>query len=324
MVDLNGKKVMVTGCAGFIGYNFFRLILKKYKGMKLFGIDNFSQGSLDFLRKETYELKEENGNRYTMLYGDLTISTDIAYHFENFNNLDYVFHFAAQSHVDRSIQDPTYFVKNNVVSTTNLLEFVRNYSPNARVVVISTDEVYGHLDKGDNPFTEKSPLNPRSPYSASKAASDLVALSYYHTYGLNVVVTRCCNNFGPYQNKEKFIPTIINRLKAGKKIPVYGNGLNIREWIYVDDHNLTVLKIAGMEESGEVFNIGSGVEKTNLELIEDIAKLSNMEYSNNLLEFVEDRKGHDFRYALVSDKVETIIEVPYYDRLKETIKFYEQ
>ena len=291
--------------------------------MKLFGIDNFTDGSLDFLKKETYELKEENGNRHTLLYGDLCNTTDIGYHFEYFNNLDYVFHFAAQSHVDRSIHDPCYFVKNNVVSTSNLLNSLRMYSPNARVVCISTDEVYGHLAIDDEPFTESSPLNPRSPYSASKASADLVSLSYNHTFGMDVVVTRCCNNYGPYQNKEKFIPIIIHSLKNNKKIPVYGEGKNIREWIYVEDHNLNVLDIAGLDKKGEIFNIGSSVEKTNLELIQDIIKLSNLgDDITPYVEFVEDRKGHDFRYAIRSEKREQIIETPYLEGLKKTIEHY--
>jgi dTDP-glucose 4,6-dehydratase len=215
-------------------------------------------------------------------------------------NFDYIFHFAAESHVDRSISNPSSFVENNIVGTTNLLEYIRQYQPNARLINISTDECYGHLELGEPPFTEDSPLRPRSPYSASKTASDLIVNSYVETFGIDAITTRCCNNFGKHQADEKFIPTVIRHLVNNKPIPVYGTGKNIREWIYVEDHNRSLLEIAEIGEAGKVYNIGSGIELTNLEVIDQIAKNIGI---TPKIEFVEDRKGHDFRYAISDGSV---------------------
>jgi dTDP-glucose 4,6-dehydratase len=190
------------------------------------------------------------------------------------------------------------------MATACLMEYVKKYCPSAKVVVIGTDEVYGHLGLDDPPFTEYTILDPRSPYSSSKASSDLIALSYYSTFGLNVIVTRCCNNYGPHQHSEKFIPTVIRSLIGGKKVPVYGTGQNIREWIYVDDHNKSILDIMANFVPGKVYNIGSGVEKTNIEIVEALKNSIDIAPENRKLEdvikYVEDRKGHDFRYAIAS------------------------
>ena len=203
---------------------------------------------------------------------------------------------------------------------TKLLEMVRSKQPQARVINISTDEVYGHLTEHQAPFTEDSNLNPRSPYSASKASADLVANSYAETFGLDIITTRCCNNFGSHQHDEKLIPTIIRNILAGKNVPVYGTGMNIREWIYVDDHNKSILEIAAMGESGRVYNIGSEVEMTNLKMVEDIGKILNIDPK---IKFVDDRKGHDFRYALESRYYHRTFDLSkHVDALTTTVNFY--
>jgi dTDP-glucose 4,6-dehydratase len=193
------------------------------------------------------------------------------------------------------------------------------------MVHISTDEVYGHLGFNDDPFTELTPINPRSPYAASKAASDLLCLSYINTYGSNISITRCCNNYGPNQHNEKFIPTIIKSLNAGKKVPIYGEGLNIREWIHVYDHNLAVWVVA-TKGKNEVYNIGSGLELTNIELVDKICKIMGKDLDESA-KFVEDRLGHDFRYSVDSSKIqeELLYEPLYTDfdkQLEELVKIY--
>lgn len=213
------------------------------------------------------------------------------------------------------------------MATANLMQSVLDHQKhNPRIINISTDEVYGHLGLTDAPFTENSPLNPRSPYSSSKAASDLISLSYYETFGLDVIVTRCCNNFGEHQFDEKFIPTILRKLSNNEKIPVYGNGANIREWIYVKDHNSRVLEIADRGVSGTVYNIGSGVELTNLQLIQKIIDNFNPDGTMTLLdsiEFVGDRMGHDFRYAIESSNIKFNTPLSDFDEsLARTINFY--
>jgi dTDP-glucose 4,6-dehydratase len=313
MVDLSNSKILCTGGLGFIGSNFIELLMKKYKNLTIYNYDKKGIGS-----RELYSVKTSNmdvitgyNNTYKWILGDLTWEDFRAASIKNIlreNQFDYIFHFAAESHVDRSIEGPTFFVENNVLGMVNLLEGIRQYQPKTRLINVSTDEVYGHLRLDDRPFTEESPFTPRSPYAASKASADLIANSYVSTYGLDIVTTHCCNNFGPHQGDEKFIPTIIRHLVNGTKIPVYGEGKNIREWIYVEDHNKALLEIAEDGESGNRYNIGSGEERDNIEMISNILKI----YSPNIpdyafadelmwnISFVEDRKGHDFRYAINS------------------------
>lgn len=317
-VDLNGKNILVTGGCGFIGSNFIELIFEMYHDMNIVNIDMMDVGSREFTpsgNNNTYK-HEFRDLAKTFLGGIPTIEWD------------YVFHFAAQSHVDRSIISPQNFVMNNVEAGLTLFELVRIHWPKARVINISTDEVYGHLSDFCDPFVETSPLNPRSPYSASKASVDMMANAYTATYGLNIITTRCCNNYGPNQHDEKFIPTIIRSVMGGKKIPVYGTGENVREWIYVDDHNKSILEIAKIGKAGMVYNIGSGEELPNIDMIICILDLlypekSNPTFYKEHIQFVEDRKGHDHRYALNS---------LHYDRgfeltcpsvgLKNTVDFY--
>jgi dTDP-glucose 4,6-dehydratase len=319
MVDLNGKRILVTGGSGFIGSNFIELIDRLYKITAIVNLDKGGVGSRDLsgmdFRARYFHFKLDIRHKGQLDW----LSTW---------QFDYVFHFAAESHVDRSISGPFDFVQNNVMGTTNLFESIRQHQPNAKIVNISTDEVYGHLGVSDNPFTESSPLAPRSPYSASKAASDLIVNSYVETFGLNAVTTRCCNNFGKHQADEKFIPTVIRNMVKGEPIPVYGTGQNIREWIYVDDHNKSILEIADFRFGGHtkecwqyptVYNIGSGLEMTNLEMIDWIAKILKVE---PILKFVEDRKGHDFRYAIDSINYNRGFRLMTDEGFVKTVEFY--
>ena len=311
MIDLNNKNILITGGAGFIGSNFIELIDELYKNLTIVNLDKMGVGSRviddqDF-RCRYYGYKVDiSGYRSFDLFKNM--------------NFDYIFHFAAESHVDRSISNPSSFVENNIMGTTNLLEYIRQYQPKARLINISTDECYGHLELGEPPFTEDSPLRPRSPYSASKTASDLIVNSYVETFGIDAITTRCCNNFGKHQADEKFIPTVIRHLVNNEPIPVYGTGKNIREWIYVEDHNRSLLEIAEIGEAGKVYNIGSGIELTNLEVIGQIAKNIGI---TPQIEFVEDRKGHDFRYAISSKNYSRKFDLKTISGAHTTLKFYE-
>lgn len=331
MLDLNGKTILVTGGRGFIGSNFIDYIIDNYKDVLIINIDKLGIGSREIIRDEdsipTPFIKIKDCH-YQINNIDMLDKRSIDYVLMKYK-CDYIFHFAAESHVDRSIKDPTFFIQNNTMATANLMQSVLEHQKhNLRIINVSTDEVYGHLSLTDDPFTESSPLNPRSPYSSSKAASDLISLSYYETFGLDVIVTRCCNNFGEHQFDEKFIPTILRKLSSGGKIPVYGNGSNIREWIYVKDHNKRLLEIADRGVSGSVYNIGSGVELTNLQLIQKIIDNFNSNGTLNLLdsiEFVGDRMGHDFRYAIGSTNFTYNTKLTNFDEaLLRTIIFYKR
>ena len=332
MVDLDNKKILCTGGLGFIGSNFIELLMKKYKNLTIYNYDKKGVGSRELYSVKTSNMDYLTGydTTYRWILGDLTWEDFRSTSIKNIlreNKFDYIFHFAAESHVDRSIEGPTFFVENNVMGMVNLLEGIRLYQPDTRLINVSTDEVYGHLGLNDPPFTEDSPFSPRSPYAASKASADLIANSYFSTYGLDIVTTHCCNNFGPHQGDEKFIPTIIRHLVNGAKIPVYGEGKNIREWIYVEDHNKALLEIAEVGESGKRYNIGSGEERTNVKMIMEISRIYNqaIAYSDisDYIEFVEDRKGHDFRYAIVSNNYYRGFAMKrFYDALEETVDHY--
>jgi dTDP-glucose 4,6-dehydratase len=290
-------KILVTGGYGFIGGNFIQYLRSIFQqDVYIVNID-----------KNGYASNEEYARPYCdeTHHIDITDVPALESVFDEDDTYDYIFHFAAESHVDNSISGPTVFVESNVLGTQNLLECYRiRNKGRGRFIHISTDEVYGHLSLTDPAFTENTPLSPRSPYAASKASSDLMCISYMKTYGLDVSITRCCNNFGPNQYKEKFIPTIIDSLKSGSKIPVYGKGNNIREWIHVVSHNEAVWKVATTGDAG-VYNIGSGVELTNLELVRLICEIMGKDPDSNI-EFVEDRLGHDFRYAIDCSKAKKI------------------
>jgi len=314
MVDLTNKTILVTGGGGFIGSNFIEMVLKKYYYCNVINIDKRGIGSRSLIDESYNWIGTQRRNLYyeymeNLMYLDLSLSRTKQWKF------DYIFHFAAESHVDRSINSPEAFIENNVMGMVSLLEWVRKYQSQAKVINISTDEVFGHLNANDPAFTEESPFNPRSPYAASKASADLIANAYVTTYGLDITTTHCCNNFGKHQADEKFIPTVIRSIVRGEPIPVYGTGENIREWIHVEDHNKWLLEIAGNHHCST--NIGSGIEKTNLDMIKDIGNILGVEPQ---IKFVEDRKGHDFRYAIESY-------IPFELRnheeaLKETVEFY--
>ena len=288
------KKYLVTGGAGFIGSNFvnrlFRELLDEGVDFEIHCIDKLTYaGDLANICQEARESK-------SFLFYEVDIISSEVDRILDSNQFEYGINFAAESHVDRSIDGPAIFITTNVLGTTNLLNAWRN-SQRSRFIQIGTDEVYGSLDSGF--ANEQFRLMPSSPYSASKASADLIALSYRHTYGMDVIVTRCSNNYGPNQNSEKLIPKMIDAIKTNHDLQVYGDGTNIREWIHVEDHVSAILKIANAKRLGSsIYNIGSGVELTNLQIIKMLQDM--MEHSESKIKFVPDRLGHDFRYAIDS------------------------
>lgn len=329
MINLDNTTILVTGGCGFIGSNFIEYINKHNKKVNIINIDKWGVG-----HRKLSTVITSSTNTYqeiAMDLRDLCADSNVFWNgVLNKYKFDYIFHFAAESHVDRSINSPDEFMTNNILGMIKLLEMVRLHQPQARVINVSTDEVYGHLNEYQSPFTESSDINPRSPYSASKASADLIAKSYVHTYGLDIVTTHCCNNFGPHQHDEKLIPTIVRHLINDEFVPMYGNGKNIREWIYVDDHNKSILEIAELGKSGLSYNIGSGVEKTNIEMVIDIADILKKPIvydaktnTSNLFKFVDDRKGHDFRYAIESVRYQKTFKLePHMKALEKTVIFY--
>jgi dTDP-glucose 4,6-dehydratase len=287
-------KLLVTGGAGFIGSNFIRYWLKNHAGDSIVNLDILTYaGNLESLQD-----LESNPN-YKFVKGDIC---DAALVNSLVKDVDLIVHFAAESHVDRSIKNSADFIRTNVEGTRVLLEAARieNQSASRRSSIrfhhVSTDEVFGALDFGAPKFNEKTPYDPRSPYSASKAASDHLVRAYYHTYKLPVTISNCSNNYGPYQYPEKLIPLFITNLLEGKKVPVYGAGANVRDWIHVDDHNRGVDLIISKGRSGETYCLGGGNEKTNLEITKII--LSLLGKGEEMVEYVADRLGHDLRYAI--------------------------
>jgi dTDP-glucose 4,6-dehydratase len=304
-------KILVTGGAGFIGSNYIRMMFKRYPDAEITNLDKLTYaGNRDNLR-------DISNPGYTFIKGDICDPDTVNKAMEG---TDTVVHFAAESHVDRSIKDGSVFVTTNVLGTNTLLNCALQSGVN-KFIHVSTDEVYGSIDDGS--FTEEDPLEPSSPYSASKAGSDLLAMSYYITYGLPVTITRCTNNFGPYQYPEKLIPLFITNLMEGKKVPVYGTGLNVRDWIFVDDHCSGIDFVFNHGRSGEIYNIGGGSELTNLEITHMILEVLGQDESS--IQFVEDRKGHDLRYSLDCTKLKDMGWRPEYDfdkALESTVKWY--
>ena len=280
-------KLLVTGGAGFIGSNFIRQYLKTHPGDSLINLDLLTYaGNLE-------NLAEVEGNpNYTFVKGDIC-DRDLV--FDLVKEADAVVHFAAESHVDRSIQDPSAFIRTNVLGTQTLLDAIREHGK--RFHHVSTDEVFGSLGPGDAPFNERTSYDPRSPYSASKAASDHLVRSYFHTYGIEMTISNCSNNYGPYMFPEKFIPLAITNLLEGKKIPIYGDGAQIRDWIHVDDHNRGVDNILHKGEIGETYCLGGGNELKNIDVAKMIATHLDIP-AEDAIEFVTDRPGHDRRYAM--------------------------
>lgn len=296
-------KVLLTGCAGFIGSNFVKKIaLKKEIAEKH---DFYILDALTYAGKYSHIQKEVESHPH--LKFEKADIRDLVKMQEIFNRekFDSVIHFAAESHVDRSILNPNIFVETNVLGTLNLLQeslklFEKN--KNFKFLHISTDEVYGSLQLEDPAFTENHPIAPNSPYSASKASSDLLVRAFFETYQLPAMITRCSNNYGPLQADEKFIPVVIKNALQNNKIPIYGAGMNIRDWIFVDDHNEGVWSVFTKGQPGEVYNLGGQSEMKNLDLAKKI--LQTLGKPEALIEFVTDRKGHDFRYAMNFSKVQ--------------------
>lgn len=307
-------RLLVTGHCGFIGQNFVRMYHKQHQ---IVGIDKMGYAS----DKEAANFCTKHFELDIARSGFEAIFDDIN---EQYGPFDAIVNFAAESHVDNSIKSPDVFIQSNIIGTFNLLEAARKHKVK-KFIQIGTDEVYGDLMPDDPPFSDLHIMKPSSPYSASKASADLLALSYHRTYGLDVVVTRSCNNYGPYQHGEKFIPVIITKALNDETIPVYGTGLNMREWIYVEDNCEGVMKAVLNGASGSIYNLGSGEEKTNLDLVREI--LSNMGKPLSLIEMVEDRKGHDFRYFLDSDisydELDWKPDTEFSKGIRETIDHYE-
>lgn len=287
--------VLVTGGAGFIGSNFIRYMLQQHEQVHIVNLDLLTYaGNSENLQEFT------NDPRYTFVKGNIGDSQLVDDLIQQ-HNIDIIVNFAAESHVDRSIRDPRVFVETNVLGTQVLLEAARRHSV-AKFVQISTDEVYGSL--GDSgAFTESSPLMPNSPYSASKASADLLVRAYYETYGLPAVITRCSNNYGPYQFPEKLIPLMIIRALRDEPLPVYGDGRNVRDWLHVEDHCAAVDLVIRQGRIGEVYNIGGHNEQRNIDIVKRILQMLGKPES--LIRFVEDRLGHDYRYAIDPTKLTT-------------------
>ncbi len=323
-------KILVTGGSGFIGSNFIHYIMKK---------GNYSVINLDNLTYAGNEKNNEdfiNNPNYSFIRGDITCYETVSRIF-NQNKIHFLVNFAAESHVDRSINDPKVFLNTNILGTYNLLRVsLENNSidKNFKFLHVSTDEVYGSLGLTDKSFTEENKYQPNSPYSASKAASDHLVRAWFHTYKLNVLTSNCSNNYGPFQFPEKLIPlTILNALN-GKDITIYGDGSNIRDWLYVEDHCDAIYNLMTKGEVGEVYNIGGNSEKTNLEVVEIICESldelyptsSNLNVSKkinsykDLITFVEDRPGHDFRYSIDASKISSDINWKPKENFKSGIK----
>jgi len=308
-------KILVTGGYGFIGSNFIRYFLSRYPGHSIINLD-----------KLTYAGNPHNldgileGPNYQFVRGDIADPLVLSSIFEE--KIDGVIHFAAESHVDRSIKDATEFIRTNVLGTYQLLKFSKHHKV-GRFLHISTDEVYGELgDKGA--FTEDSPIQPNSPYAASKASADMIVKSFFRTHRLPVIITRCSNNYGPYQFPEKLIPLMISQAIRKLPLPVYGDGRNVRDWIYVLDHCKALAQVFFEGKEGEVYNIGGDGERTNLQVVYEI--LDYLKKPRSLITFVKDRPGHDFRYAMDYTKIKNSLgwspEVSFEEGIRKTIDWY--
>ena len=299
------KKYLITGCAGFIGSNFVHYMLKKYPEILLVNLDKLTYaGNLE-------NLKDVEGDpRHVFVQGDICDKELVESLFAKYD-FDYVINFAAESHVDRSIKNPEIFVQSNVMGTVNLLQRAKEawYDADAKTwkegkkyLQVSTDEVYGALG-AEGYFMETTPLCPHSPYSSSKASADMFVMAFHDTYGMPINITRCSNNYGPYQFPEKLIPLMINNCLSGKNLPVYGDGMQIRDWLYVEDHCAAIATVLEKGVVGEVYNIGGNNEKANIDIVKLI--INSTGKSEDLIVHVKDRPGHDRRYAIDNTKITT-------------------
>jgi len=310
------KKILVTGGAGFIGSNFINYIFSKRKDIFILNLDKLTYaGNLQNLKNV-----EQHPN-YKFVKGDIVNDELVSYLFQKYG-ITQVINFAAESHVDRSILGSEIFFSTNVLGTNVLLENAKRFGVE-KFVQISTDEVYGSLGS-EGQFEETTPLQPNSPYAASKAAADLMALAFHHTYNVPVVITRCSNNYGPYQFPEKLIPLMIINSLNNKKLPVYGDGMNVRDWIYVIDHNKAVELVLDQGKIGEVYNVGANTEKPNIEIVKLLLK--QLGKTEALIEYVKDRPGHDRRYAINSNKIKKElgwgVEHTFEEAMKDTVHWY--
>ena len=312
-------KFLVTGGAGFIGSNYMHYVVKKYPEDIFVCLDALTYAG------NYNNIKDLEGfDNYKFVKGDITDREFINKLFED-EKFDIVINFAAESHVDNSIKNPSIFLTTNIIGTSVLMDACRKYGIK-RYHQVSTDEVYGDLplDRPDLLFTEVTPLHTSSPYSSSKASADLLVMAYHRTYGLPVTISRCSNNYGPYQFPEKLIPVVISKALKNEAIPVYGKGENVRDWIHVIDHNIGVDLIVRNGKNGEVYNLGGHSERANIDVVKTILK--ELGKPESLITFVEDRKGHDLRYAIDSSKVEKELgwnlTYNFEDGIKETVKWY--
>lgn len=306
-------RILVTGGAGFIGSNFIRYMLGGYHNYQIINLDKLTYaGDLknceDFKDNPNYEFTEGD-------IADKKLTDELA------KKVDIIVNFAAETHVDNSIEDPTEFLKSNIIGTQVLLDAAKKYG-HKKYIQISTDEVYGDIKEGM--FTEKSALKPSSPYAVSKAAGDMLCMAYFRTYGTPIIISRCSNNYGPYQYPEKLIPFFVKKLLASEKVPVYGDGMNVRDWLHVRDHCRAVDMILHKGEIGEIYNIGANEEHSNLDVTKRM--LSILELSEDKIEFVKDRPGHDIRYALDSNKIKKDLgwepEVEFESGFQGTVEWY--
>ncbi len=312
------KHILVTGGAGFIGSNYLNHILNERDDYFIVNLDKLTYaGNLENLKGI------ENNKNYRFVKGDICNRELVDYIFQKYS-IKYVINFAAESHVDRSILGSEIFYQTNVIGTNVLLETARRYNVE-KFLQVSTDEVYGSLG-AEGLFTENTPLSPNSPYSSSKAAADMMVNAFYHTYGMPVVTTRCSNNYGPLQFPEKLIPLMTINAMHDKKLPVYGDGLNVRDWIYVIDHNKAINLVFEKGRTGEVYNIGASREMKNIDIVKLLLKAVGKDES--LIEYVKDRPGHDRRYAIDSSKIQNELgwkpEFEFEQAIENTINWYKQ
>ena len=311
-------RILVTGGCGFIGSNFVRYLLKTYPDYSVINVDKLTYaGNLENL-SDIAEMP-----RYSFMRGDIADASPMEALIRK--GMDAIVNFAAESHVDRSIEDPSTFIKTNVYGTFVLLETVRQAFPKQQIrfIQVSTDEVYGSLGE-TGAFTEGTPLAPNSPYAASKTSADLLVRAYHHTYGLPVLITRCSNNYGPYQFPEKLIPLMISNAMEDKRLPIYGDGMNVRDWIYVEDHCRAIDRVLHDGRPGEIYNIGGRSEKPNLSVAKTI--LDHLGKPHSMIQFVADRLGHDRRYAIDFSKIERELgwtpSVSFEEGIRLTVEWY--
>ena len=309
------KKILVTGGLGFIGSNFIKHIYNKYD-YKIFNLDAKTYAA----NHQNIDLEIRNSSRYSLSVFDINNIErvkDLIFQ----NNINYIVNFAAESHVDNSINNSDPFIYSNILGTYSLLKTLHNCPSIEKYLQVSTDEVYGSLTEEEDPFTENTPLQPNSPYSSSKASADLLCRSFYETFHYPILITRCSNNYGPNQHQEKLIPLMIKNAKAGKKLPVYGDGRNIRDWIHVSDHCSGIDAVLHGGKIGEVYNIGGQNEVRNIDIVKTILKL--LKKNEDQIEFVQDRLGHDWRYAIDNSKIQNDLNwfpsVNFKEGLKELI-----